>query len=220
MHRLKIFLLTALLPLGLSCFEMDYAGTIVDSSGGFTWRIAATHATTELSLEIPADESFSEPRNASEFTIIIQFPEPAAPGSISKANFDFIGLDNSSTQVNPSFTVTLSADRKSVRINVTGLPDMVRYRIRLKGSDGNTASERVFAHLMGDATNDGTWTVDTDYNDILTIASATFDENNIQIVRSDIDCDHMITGSDLNNVVNGSAAGYPRTLTAPVPVFP
>ncbi len=220
--RLLNILPLLLAALVISCEVQDF-GEILETAGDeIRWYSVIQHAGVSLPLEIPADGSFTEPRNANMITIVAVLPEPVDPASISAANIDFIGRDNADAVRDPAFSVSMDATHTQVRVTVFGLTDIARYRIRLKNNSGVELGQRVFARLMGDVLSGDNWVDTTDYDkvDAFIDDPDDFDPTDVIHVRADIDCDFLHLTSDLMTIQSGSPAGYPRNLTATVPDFP
>lgn len=220
--RLLNILPLLLAALVISCEVQDFGEILENAGDEIRWYSVVQHAGVSLPLEIPDDESFTEPRNANMITIVAELPEPVDPASISTANIDFIGRDNADAVCDPAFSVSMDATHTQVRVTVFGLTDIARYRIRLKNNSGAELSRRVFARLMGDAVTGGDAVDANDSAQLLTFVmnSVSLDAGNALHIRSDIDCDYFLLNSDLTTIQSGSPAGYPRNLTATVPDFP
>ncbi|HSV95506.1 MAG TPA: hypothetical protein VLM75_01085 [Spirochaetota bacterium] len=206
----------------LSCEVQDFGEILEAADGEIRWYSVTQHAGVSLPLEIAADGSFTEPRNANMITIVAVLPEPVDPASIGPANIDFIGRTNAAAVCDPPFSVSMDAAHTQVRVTVFGLTDIARYRIRLKNENGVELSQRVFARFMGDVLS-GDSLVDTiDSDKVLAFVNDPddLDPTNELHVRADIDCDFIHFTGDLTTLQSGSPAGYPRTLTATVPDFP
>ncbi|HPI15244.1 MAG TPA: hypothetical protein PK875_07055 [Spirochaetota bacterium] len=224
--RLSHIRQSLILPLMLAAFavscEVQDFGEILDSADReVRWYSVVQHAGVSLPLEIPADGTFTEPRNASMITIVAVLPEPVDPASISTANIDFIGRDNADAVCDPPFSVSMNAAHTQVRVTVFGLTDIARYRIRLKNNSGVELSQRVFARLMGDVLSGDNRVDATDNAQVLAFITDPEDLNaeNALHIRADIDCDLLHHTGDLTTLQSGSPAGYPRTLSATVPDF-
>ncbi|MGV7930822.1 MAG: hypothetical protein AB2L13_18310 [Spirochaetota bacterium] len=218
-----LFLLPLLLAaLVVSCEMQDFGEILENTGGGIRWYSVAQHAGVSLPLEIPADDTFTEPRNANMITIVAVLPEPVDPASIDTANIDFIGRDNANAVRDPAFSVSMDATHTQVRVTVFGLTDIARYRIRLKNNSGVELSQRVFARFMGDVISGDNMVDATDNAQVLAFITDPDDLNaeNALHIRADIDCDFFQLTGDVTTLQTGSPAGYPRTLTATVPGFP
>ncbi len=219
---LFLFLPLMLAAFAVSCEVQDF-GEILDSADReVRWYSVVQHAGVSLPLEIPADGTFTEPRNASMITIVAVLPEPVDPASIGPANIDFIGRDNADAVCDPPFSVSMNAEHTQVRVTVYGLTDIARYRIRLKNNSGAELGQRVFARFMGDVVSGDNRVDITDYNKVLAFIydPDDFNPNNTMGIRADIDCDLLYLTGDLTTLQSGSPAGYPRDLMATVPDFP
>ncbi len=97
----------------VSCEVQDF-GEILETAGDeIRWYSVVRHAGVSLPLEIPADGSFTEPRNANMITIVAELPEPVDPASISAANIDFIGRDNAdAVRTRPSLSAWTRLTRR------------------------------------------------------------------------------------------------------------
>jgi len=220
--RLPYLLPFLLAALVVSCEVQDFGEILETADDEIRWYSVVQHAGVSLPLEIPADGSFTEPRNANMITIVAVLPEPVDPASISAANIDFIGRDNASAVCDPPFSVSMDATHTQVRVTVFGLTDIARYRILLKKHRGVELSQRVFARFMGDVLSGDNWVDTTDYDKVVAfiVDPDDFDPTDVIHVRADIDCDFLHLTGDLTTIQNGSPAGYPRNLTATVPDFP
>jgi hypothetical protein len=220
--RLLYLLPLLLAALVFSCEVQDF-GEILETAGGeIRWYSVVQHAGVPLRLEIPADGSFTESRNANMITIVAELPEPVDPASITSANIDFIGRDNADAVCDPAFSVSMNPAHTQVRVIVFGLTDIARYRIRLKNNSGVELSQRVFARFMGDVVSGDNMVDATDNAQVLAFITDPDDLNaeNALHIRADIDCDFFQLTGDVTTLQTGSPAGYPRTLTATVPGFP
>lgn len=216
--RLLNILPLLLAALVISCEVQDF-GEILETAGDeIRWYSVVQHAGVSLPLEIPDDESFTEPRNANMITIVAVLPEPVDPASIGTANIDFIGRDNADAVRDPAFSVSMDATHTQVRVTVFGLTDIARYRIRLKNNSGAELSKRVFARLMGDVNGDETVTNLSDTAPIQTRADDSVDLNPADQldIRSDVDGDYLHLNSDITLVTSS----FGHTITATVPDFP
>ncbi len=197
----------------VSCEAQDFGEIIEDAGGDIRWGIAARHFDRELELSVPDDYSYIEPRNAAEYVIIATLPAPVDPALISEANVSLRGKDEANVDIFPDYTVALSGDGRRVRISVVVLPNQARYRVQLRNNDGTLLGEAVFGRLTGDVDGDGAVGL-LDYNILLINFLAEATASNTATVRSDLDCNRLITNADLllRDANNG------ENLTAPVPL--
>ncbi|MCU0845261.1 MAG: hypothetical protein MUC76_10080 [Spirochaetes bacterium] len=217
-NRLLKLLPLLVAALIVSCEVQDFGEIIEDAGGDIRWYSVVQHAGVSLPLEIPADGTFTEPRNANMVTIVAVLPEPVDPASIGMTNIDFIGRDNAAAVRDPAFSVSMDATHTQVRVTVFGLSDIARYRIRLKNNSGVELGQRVFARLMGDVNGDETVTNLSDTDPIQTRAADSVDLNPADQldIRSDVDGDYLHLNSDITLVTSS----FGHTITATVPDFP
>lgn len=215
--RLLNILPLLLAALVVSCEVQDF-GEILETAGDeIRWYSVVQHAGVPLRLEIPADGSFTEPRNANMITIVAELPEPVDPASITSANIDFIGRDNADAVCDPAFSVDMDEAHTQVWIIVFGLTDIARYRIRIKNNSGVELSQRVFARLMGDVDGSGSVLApDAAIVNNLINDSIDFNPSIVTNIRADIDYDSLHLNPDLAIVTLGFGTG----VTAIVPPFP
>ncbi len=210
--RLTYYLPLLLATTLLSCEMQDFGEMLENADADIRWSIAARHFTQEAEVNVPDDGSYIESRNPADFIIIATLPAPVDPALIAKANVSLRGIDEASVDIFPDYAVTLSGDQRRVRVSVTGLPNQARYRVQLRNNDGTLLGEAVFGRLVGDVDGDGT-VGPLDGAIISALILAEFDASSEMIVRSDLDCNRLITNAD--QTLFGSNNG--ETLTAPVP---
>lgn len=211
--------------------DMDMNGTI-DSCEAVApnilmWESMATHGNGvgEVGLEIPGDESFTEPRLSGISKLVVTFDGAIDPGSIagsltmSACTIGDVAVDLSG--VTPSYSTAMGDSQLVIEFS-PALPgsgineDPVRYRMEIAGVTGaggaamNTGdSVRIMRALLADVNGDGNVNT-TDINGTRTIrdmlGGANIDPNEPNMllrnfmVRADVNIDGRANTTDMNAV--------------------
>ena len=147
--------------------EPDAWTTLLDPTAPTieAWYSAADHGNAgEGLLEIPDDESFSEPRASGLSRFVVRFSEAIDPVSFTSGSVAIAGLDAEGEEIDLSALTVSTSTREGDTVGVItfneALPDVARYIIGITGVvdlAGNAMegdSDRVLTALAGDISGD------------------------------------------------------------------
>ncbi|MBU8913581.1 MAG: hypothetical protein KOO61_06110 [Spirochaetales bacterium] len=189
------------------------------------WELTASHNPGRmLPLEVTADGSFIEPRNAGSFELWItlsdSFDWEQAEGAVLWIAATVLSGDTLHFALHLN-EVAPEQRRLGWHFWPDGITNQTRARLRLVDRNGTIIGERVVGRLIGDV--DGNGTVESgvggDDERIDALVGFPVGTDNPETIRADLDLDGTIQSMNDGNVVSDGSY-LDTTLPATAPTFP
>ena len=180
------------------------------------WELVTDHVPGRmLPLEITADESFIEPRDAGWFELWITLSDSFEWEQTDGAVLWVAMTGGGDTYYDAAGLSDVIPEQRRLVVSFGSIPNQTRTRLRLVDRNGTVIGERLVGRLIGDVDGNGTVEEATDH-DVAMAALEGFavSTDNPNTIRADLDLNGIIEtdpGFDWNVVLNHESETLPST---------